>query len=159
MTPPSAQTIRAVIDTNAVDAFAAPPARYEAMVAAVAGGRLDLLWTHINIDELAATPDEDRRAKLLCIAASLCRFVLTGTMVWDYSRWDFARWAGDAPTALEAVSPSGNLTHTRDGIIAATAEFEQADIVTNDARLTARATAYGIQVWTPDALCAAIGWP
>lgn len=150
--------IRALLDSNAVDVIAAPPERYEAIQAAVAAGSVELLWTHITIDELSAIPDAEKRARLLTIAAGVCHFVLTGITVWDYSRWNFARYGPDDPEAYEAFRV-GNLKHTRDVILAATAQYEDCPLVTFDGPLSGRARTRGIEVWTPDELAARIGAP
>jgi predicted nucleic acid-binding protein len=155
--PRNSDALRAVIDSNAIDSFIDPSTRYEALDAASADGRLVLMWTHINVDELSAIPDDERRAKLLNVAASLCQFVPTGAAVWDYSRWNFARWTDDSE-ALDAFR-RGNLRHTRDAILAATAQHEHADLVTSDKQLAARATARGVRVWTPEQLAIEVSPP
>jgi len=144
--------IRGLLDSNAVDLLVYPPERYEAMRDAVDDGRLVLLWTHITIDELAAIPDLERRGRLLLTAISLARLVPTGAMVLDYSRWDWARLADDEE-AVEAFR-QGNLRHTRDALLAATAVYERCALVTADRTLTFRARARGVEVMTPDDLAA-----
>lgn len=57
--------LKALLDANAVDDLADPPERYDAIRRAVTDGSLDLLWTHVTTDELAATPDLQRRRGLL----------------------------------------------------------------------------------------------
>jgi predicted nucleic acid-binding protein len=149
---------RAVLDSNAVDGIADPPARYDAIQAAVADGRLELLWTHITVDELSAIEEPAKRARLLTIAAGVCRLVPTGTAVLDFSRWNFARFGSEDPEAIEAFR-QGNLRHTMDALIASTAEYEACPLVTEDVRLTKRAQARGVDVWKPADLAARLGCP
>lgn len=103
-----------------------------------------MLFTHVNIDELAATPDLDRRSQLLLVLVDLGRLVLTGARALDVSRHNFARLADDVDV-LEALR-SGNIDHTRDALIAATALFEGCALVTNERRLGNRARERGIEV-------------
>jgi hypothetical protein len=126
--------LRAVVDSNAVDHL---PEHLEAVQEAIKAGRLELLWTHVTIDELAVVPDPDRRAWLLCLAASVCRFVSTGAFVLDFSRLDMAR-LNDDREAFEAFR-DGNLRHTRDAIVTVTAAVENAVIVTYDGPMRSRA--------------------
>ena len=49
---------RAVLDSNAVDSLLDLPGAYEAVRAALDAGRVELLFTHVSIDELAAVPDD-----------------------------------------------------------------------------------------------------
>jgi predicted nucleic acid-binding protein len=143
--------IRAVIDCNAVDKL---PEHYEAVRAAVDAGDLDLLWTHVTVDELAAITDADRRAWLLAVAASICRFVATGAFVVGFSRLNMAR-LGDDAKAFDAYR-NGNLRHTRDALVAVTAEFECAAVVTYDNGMKSRAEARGLTVYAWPSLLAAI---
>lgn len=65
------------------------PARnraYETLRAAVDDGRLRLLFTHVNIDELAVVSDIDRRSRLLLAIVDLAELVATGACVANSSR-------------------------------------------------------------------------
>jgi hypothetical protein len=98
------------------------------------------LWTHVTIDEIAETGELSRRARLLTIAAALRpRLVPTGATVVGYSRLGFARPSQDAE-AVEAFR-QGNIKHTEDALIAATAAVEGCPVVTGDRTLTHRAKA------------------
>jgi rRNA-processing protein FCF1 len=136
--------LRAVLDSNAVDPFISAAGAYEAAEKAINEGQLDLLITHITIDELAEIPDIARRSHLLVIAMALGRLVPTGAFVLDVSRLNFARLNDDVE-AVEALR-SGNVDHSRDALIAATAQFEDCALVTNDKRLAGRARARGVPV-------------
>ena len=137
--------IRVVLDSNAVDDLPSSDA-YETLQAAVASGILDVMWTHITVDELAAIPDPERRAHLLCLAVGLARMVPTAAFVLDYSRLNFAR-LGDDEEAFEAFR-KGNLRHTRDALVAATAALESAAVLTNDEQLKKRCRARQVDAIT-----------
>jgi rRNA-processing protein FCF1 len=148
--------LRAVLDSNAVDPFIDIPGAYEAAEKAIESGDLELLITHVNIDELAETGDLERRCRLLLAAVSLGQLVPTGAFVLDFSRLNFARLNEDRE-AFEAFR-SGNIDHTRDALLAATAQFEQCTLITNDSRLAGRARDRGVPVLTSAELLARVGF-
>lgn len=143
---------RVVFDSNAVDPFIDQPGTYEMARAAIDAGRLQILFTHVTIDELAETRDLDRRCRLLLAVIALGELVPTGAAAVGYSRLDHARLNDDVDV-IEALR-SGNIDHTRDALVAATAIHEQCALVTNEKRLTGRARERGIEVITPTALIA-----
>jgi hypothetical protein len=148
---------RLVLDSNAVDPLIDLPGAYEAVRAAVDGGRLDMLYTHVTIDELAATRDPDRRSRLLSTVRDLGRLVPTGAFALGVSRLDLARLSDDVE-AVEVLR-SGNVAHTRDALIAITAAIEDCALVTNEVRrLPARARERGIEVMTSADLLAWVGF-
>ncbi|WP_196054660.1 PIN domain-containing protein [Nocardia aurantiaca] len=147
---------RVVVDANAMDPIVDLPGAYEVIRNSVDQGRLEVLFTHVTIDELAATPDEERRRLLLLLVVELGHLIPTGASVLGFSRVNFARLTSDAE-ALEAFR-SGNIDHTRDALVAATAQFEQCALVTSDKRLRNRARARGIEVITPDKLLTELGF-
>ncbi|WP_110882009.1 PIN domain-containing protein [Mycolicibacterium vulneris] len=147
---------RVVVDSNAIDPLIDIPGAYEAMRSSIEQGQLEVLYTHVNIDELAVVPDEDRRARLLLALAALGNLVPTGARVLDFSRLNWARF-GDDREALEEFR-SGNIDHTRDALIAATAQYEQCELVTNERRLTNRARARGLTVITTEKLLKDLGF-
>lgn len=85
----------------------------------------------------------------------LGQLVPTGACVADVSRLNFARLMEDVD-AVEALR-SGNIDHTRDALIAATAIFEKCALVTNDKRLAGQARR-GIEVLTTSKLLADYGF-
>jgi hypothetical protein len=152
--------LRVLVDANAIDPLVDMPGAYEVLRAAVDAGELELLFTHITVDELCATPDEERRAHLLILLIDLGRLIPTGAFVMDFSRLDFARLDDDDDEAFEAFR-SGNIRHTRDAMIAVTAQVEQCAVVTFDRRLTNRSRSRSLEVLTPTDLLGAFGfsWP
>jgi hypothetical protein len=147
---------RAVLDSNAVDPIFDLPGAYDAVRSAIEAGFLQLLYTHVNIDEIATTPDLERRRVLLLVLVSIGQLVPTGSMALDVSRWGHARLSSEEET-IEALR-SGNVDHTRDALIAATAHFEKCALVTNEHRLRGRALERGIEVLTTTELLAEIGY-
>jgi predicted Fe-S protein YdhL (DUF1289 family) len=62
---------RIAIDTNVVDVIADTPGLLEAIVEAGASGRLVIIANHILRDELLATSDPDRKARLITVYEAL----------------------------------------------------------------------------------------
>ncbi|WP_432015611.1 hypothetical protein [Streptomyces cucumeris] len=147
---------RFVLDSNAIDPIADIPGAYEVTRKAIDDNKIELLITHVNIDEIAAVPDLERRSSLLLILCDLGKLVPTGAAVLDYSRLNFCRLHDDEE-ATEALR-SGNIDHTRDALIAVTAEVEDCTLVTNERRLTNRARDRGIEVLTTQELLAELGF-
>ena len=102
----------------------------------------------------AAIGGGKRLRPLLTIAASMARLVPTGAFVTEFSRVDFARLFDDVE-AFEAFR-LGNVKHTRDALVAATAAYEGAAVVTDDVGLRNRATARGLRVLSSAELVAEV---
>ncbi|WP_063794054.1 hypothetical protein [Streptomyces graminilatus] len=132
------------------------PGAYEVLESAVQAGTLKLLYTHVNIDELAEVPDLDRRSTLLLLLVSLSELVPTGATALDYSRLNFCR-VSDESDDFE-IMRSQSIKHTRDALIASTARFEQCALVTNEHRLAKRSRERGIEVLTSADLLAEFGF-
>lgn len=146
-----------LLDSNAVDPFADVPGAYEAAEKAIAEGAYELIFTHVNLDELSETKDLDPRQHLLLVMVALGRLVPTGATAVGYSRLSWCRMVDDADV-FDAVQ-SGNVDHTRDALLAATAVFEQCPLVTNDRKLSNRAAGRGVEVITTAELLAELGVP
>jgi hypothetical protein len=141
---------RAVLDNDAWNRLIDTPGARDAVRAAVDAGRVELLCTHINIDEASAAADP-RRGELLAAITSLAQNVPTGAFVLDTSKWSEARLSSDEDAALinslrsagdphqrRPDQPLGNVRHTNDELHAATARFEGCALVTDDGRLRRR---------------------
>lgn len=147
---------RAVLDSNAVDPIAELPGAYEVVRTAIDEGRLDVLFTHVTVDEVNAISDADRRGRLLRVLSGLGRHVPTGAFIVGVTPLGFGRLTDDVQT-VEALR-SGNAGHSHDALIGATASMEQCALVTADRRLAARARDRGIEVLTPLDLLAEVGF-
>lgn len=145
---------RVVFDSNAIDPIADTVGAFESLEAAVHSGELEILYTHVTVDELVATPDHDRRSLLMLLMASLGRVVPTGAMVMDYSRLDFCRLGADDDGGEFEELRSGSVGHNRDALIAATARFEGCALVTNERRLANKCRGRGMEVLTTGELLA-----
>lgn len=96
--------------------------------------------THIQVDEINKTKDEERRAKLLLIQASLhCKLLPTQSFVYDVSRWDHAKLGdGKLFTSLKAeldILNGRKKNNVRDALIAEAAIGNGYTLVTADADL------------------------
>src|SRR5258708_6954743 len=90
---------RVVIDNCALHPFAEVPARR-----AIDSGDLEILYTHITLDEASATPDPELRETLVHALTTLGRPVPTGGFITDLSKLGQARITGEAGTAtVEAL--------------------------------------------------------
>ncbi|AXK81124.1 hypothetical protein DW352_11720 [Pseudolabrys taiwanensis] len=134
-----------MLDTNIFDALVADPSTLAKLLAAVAEGRMTILSTHIQRDQLGRIPDDEKRAKVLAIPTEQ---IATSGAVWDVSRWGEATW-GDTATnqALDQLI-GGNVRHAPDALIGVTAAHHVDLLVTEDARLTSRLgrSALGLKV-------------
>ena len=145
-----------VMDSNAVDPLADLPGAYETAEAAVQSGNLEILFTHVTIDELAAIDDLERRRRLLILLISLGRLVSTGAFIVGHSRLNFGRINDD--TKSVAALRSGGTRHSRDALIGSTALVDGCALVTYDDRLAARARDRGVKVMTTAELLAEYGF-
>ncbi|MGW6569699.1 hypothetical protein [Streptomyces sp. NPDC054975] len=149
---------RVVIDSNVVDTVANTPGAFEALQSASHDGLLDILYTHVTIDELVAIPGIERRGWLVTLLASLGRIVPTGDAVVGVSRLDFCQLGPDDSMAFEGLR-SGNVRHSKDALIASTAAVGSCALATNDRRLASRAREQGVEVITAADLLTEFGIP
>ena len=131
-----------MLDTQIYDLLTEDEEGLRALQTSVRAGQLDIKTTHVQEDELARIPDPDKKAKVASIPRQP---VPTSDFVVGESRWGMARF-GTGET-VEAIRRD-NLKHTRDALIAATAEYEGAVLVTEDKLLKRRAQGQGLLVWT-----------
>jgi hypothetical protein len=146
------------MDSNAMDPVMDLPRAYDTLRDAVDAGDLEILFTHVTIEELAAIPDYERRCRLLIFLAALGRFVATGAFILGASRLDFGRLSDDGES-IDVLSSGRGESHLRDALIGATALVDNCALVTYDARLTARARDRGIEVLTTAELLAEYEFP
>lgn len=146
---------RVLLDSNALDPLTVPGS-YEALEDAVSSARLEVFFTHVTVDEIAATPDLEKRQWLLNLLVFLGRPIHTSIMVCDVSRLNFCRLSDD-DGVFEPLR-SGNIKHSRDAVIAHTALTEGCVLVTNEKRLAARARDHGAEVLTTVDLLAEFGF-
>lgn len=132
-------TDRLMLDSNAIDPLLDDAAFLAAVVSAIATGRLALVVTHIQADELAEAKDPRRSALLAAIEVIGPANVSTAGFVLNVSRLDRAALFDDAGAARHDafVGDTEGRRHTRahDGLIIATAERERIPLVTDERRL------------------------
>ena len=93
--------------------------------------------THIQVDEMNATKDQERRACLFLIQTELhCKLLPTETALWGESRWDYAKWGEGKSylgikSDLDTLNKGKNNNH-RDALIAETAILNGLTLITAD---------------------------
>lgn len=141
-----AEPITVVIDNCSLDPILDGD-RLERWKAAIAEGRLEVLCTHVTIDEAGETPNEARRADLLRVVQELCGTVVpTDGIVFDVSRLDRAAFSSD-DTAIPRFG-RGKPKHVKDALICATAESRGCMVLSEDGPLRKRASDRGLPVVT-----------
>src|SRR6185437_4881456 len=138
---------RILLDSNALDPLLTQGSAYEVLNQAVKSAKLAVFFTHVTIDEVAATPDLGKRQWLLNLLVFLGQPIAISAMVLDFSRLDFCHLTADDDTAFESLR-SGNIKHSRDALIAHTARHEGCALITNEKRLAARAREQSVEVLT-----------
>lgn len=137
------KVLRLMLDTMIYDLLVADPPLLDGLIELVDRGDVEVLTTHVQEDELAAIPDAAKRASIARVPR---RQVATSHFVLGTSRLDHARLG--EPGDFEALRGGmDHLGHTHDALIGATAAYERAVLVTEDARLASRAAAAGVTVW------------
>ena len=153
--------IIALFDGNVLDWLVEQPGDLTTIRDSLEDGRLQLIHTHLLLDEPDATPDLEKRAKLGAVRDLLVGpYVPTTGIVFDVSPFDEAKFFSaevarrfNERLTTENPKTSGR-NHAPDALLALTAEAEGAVLVTRDERLTKMATEQGIDVTTPADLVA-----
>ena len=136
--------MRIMLDSNVHDLIAADQAVLGALRKCIDEGRLKLISTHVQRDELSRTSEPKRTA--LMAMYGLTEGVSTTGAVWDVSRWDECSWASDEVSASIRALMAGNPKHAEDALIAATAACEADVLVTNETRLASKVQRAGLSV-------------
>lgn len=139
---------RVMLDSNVHDLIVADQHVKAAILKRIAEGRLKLVSTHVQRDELSLAPPLKRDA-LLAIY-DLSEVAQTTGAVWDVSRWDQSTYGSDEVNASIDAMMGGNPRHAEDALIAATAGGEADVLVTNETRLASkiRRAGFGVDVWS-----------
>lgn len=130
-----------MLDTQIYDLIVADDEVTKRISVRVESGELEILSTHVQESELNAIPDPEKRSQVSRIPRV---HVPTSDFVLDFSALDGAR-LGDG--ALVEAIRDGNINHTKDALIAATAQLEGAILVTEDKTLLRRSEVEKISVW------------
>jgi hypothetical protein len=126
-----------------------------ALRGAVDAGDIQLLVTHVQVDEnLAQSDQEAGRQRVHAMMAAGVRAVETSGFVLDVSRLDHAKLFDEATAAMYEAFVQSNRRHAEDGLLAATALREKAIFVTSEKRARNRFMRHfaGLVLWTPEQL-------
>jgi hypothetical protein len=135
---------RIMLDSNVHDLIVADQQLKEAVLKRIADGRLKLIGSHVQRDELSLAP-LPKRNELLAIY-ELSDVAQTTGAVWDVSRWDQSTYGSDEVNTLIDALMCGNPKHAEDALIAATAAGEADLLVTNETRLASKIQRAGFAV-------------
>jgi predicted nucleic acid-binding protein len=126
---------RVICDTNIHDAVAADADLKDLVERCQAAGQIVLTTTHVQLGELSRIPEPNDIGQANAIKAKR-----TGAAVFvlDYSRLDEDRLGSAETNAAFAALQKGNLHHTGDAMIGATALSDADILVTNDGKLRKR---------------------
>ncbi len=156
---------RVVIDNCSLHKFVQVPGAYQAARRAIDSGDLEILYTHVTLDEASATPDPELRDSLVHALTTLGRLVPTGAFILDLSKLGQARITDEAGTqSVEALRSKADrrsnvAKHSRDALVAITARVEGCALLTDEKRrLPRRARDEGIEVLDCRQLFAEIGF-
>jgi hypothetical protein len=147
---------RAVLDSCGVDPLVDLPGAFDLVKGAIEAGELELLSTPVLTEEISATGDPIRRAKLQGLV-DLARMVPTGAYLLDISQLDLARLRG-SPAGVQALQDDNPAKNTNDALIGMTALAEHCAVITSDTRLRLRAIELGIEVLHAEELLAELGY-
>jgi hypothetical protein len=142
--------LRVMLDSNIFDEIIKTPGLAGQLRSLTASGRLDIVVTHVQEDELAGIQDIEKRRAIQQMPR---RLIPTAVSVLDVSRLGQARLGEGHEGGLEYDTLHGeNPKRVRDAVIALTAAAETEDVdafVTVDDRLARRVRAKpkALKVW------------
>ena len=145
-----------MLDTNVIDKLAADPELVDLLSLSAQRGEIQLLVTHLQIDEVLEIGDHARarREALLQVLANLpAERVPTYGFLLDRSRLDHAALASDNHAALFRELTRSNPRHHEDVLILLTAAWLYADLVTENRKdLAKMAARIGVAVFDTQGL-------
>jgi hypothetical protein len=147
---------RAVLDCCGVDPLAELPGAFELVRAAVEAGKLELLSTHVLAEEIQATGDPIKRAKLQALV-DLARMVPTGAFILGTSELDEARLTRGT-VIVDALQDGNPAKNTIDTLIGITGYVEHCALITSDVRLRKCAIELDIEVLHARELLTELGY-
>jgi hypothetical protein len=149
---------QAVLDSCGVDPLVEQPGAFGLVKGAIEAGELELLSTPVLVEEISATPDPIKRAKLQALV-DLARMVPTGALILGepLSPLGLARLRA-SPVAVEALQDGNPDDNTNDALIGMTGLAEHCAVITSDTRLRKRAIELDIEVLHAEELLAELGY-
>lgn len=125
-----------MLDPMVYDKIVATPQMVDRLNQLSKEGRVVVLCTHVQHDELACIPDKQKRD---AVAKIITKKVPTSGFVYGISKWNGGSW-GDGSSGGVSIddirSPSKG--HTKDALIATTAARDADVLVTDENHLTNR---------------------
>jgi predicted nucleic acid-binding protein len=132
--------MRVMFDTMGYDRLSQDEATRRKLMEMIEEGKVVLLTTHIQRDEIMAMNDEAKKSKLLQLLKH-AQFIATRGAVYGLSRYGQSRYGSDEDhTIIERIRGKRRDRDTEDSLIAATASGEADTLVTDDHRFTNRLT-------------------
>ena len=135
--------MRFMLDTMIFDLIVADASFADAVRDAARSGAITIVTTHIQEDQIAEIPDDEKREAILHIPRSV---VPTTGFVLDVSRLGMARFADEETTATIERIGRRRLRQAKGALIAASARDEADGIVTEDKTLRKRIGREGLNV-------------
>lgn len=131
-----------MLDTNQYDRLLAAPGTYDRLLRLLSEGKIELLTTHIQRDEVMGVGDTEKKARLEALLAH-ARLIPTRGATFDVSKFDLARFGNDEDQNLiEHIRGTAWERNAKDALIAATASKDADTFVTDDERLARRLKSY-----------------
>lgn len=131
-----------MLDTNQYDRLLAAPETYNRLLRLLSEGKIELLTTHIQRDEIMAVGDVEKKARLEALLGH-AHLIGTRGAVFGISKFGLARFGSDEDHDLIAhIRGTAWERKTEDALIAATASKDADTFVTNDERLSRRLKSY-----------------
>ena len=124
-----------MLDTNVVDELVADSTLVSRLREAVGAGVVELLITHVQIDEvlnMGPFKRAKREALIQLLTALPAKRVPTYGFVLDLSRLDNAMLASESHAATFLQMTGGNTRHNEDALIVLTAAWFFADVVSEN---------------------------
>ncbi|HUU19501.1 MAG TPA: hypothetical protein VMW72_20295 [Sedimentisphaerales bacterium] len=141
-----------MLDSMVYDKIVATPQMVDRLNQLSKDGKVVVLCTHIQQDELACISDKQKRE---AVAKIIRKHVPTSGGVYDVSKWDQFTW-GDGSSGGFGIDDvrSDSKKHTNDALIATTAARDADVLVTEERRLANRMKALhsSCKVWAFDRL-------
>jgi len=135
---PAAPPLRVMFDSNGYDAILAH-GDGERLRGLIAAGRIEIVTTHIQEDELRQTPRKSEREALLNLYFFLQKKrTPTSVALWGISTWGQAKWGNDTSEEKLSAIQRNKPAASRDEIIGLTAKDHCDIFVTEDRKFAAR---------------------
>lgn len=132
-----------MLDTMIFDHVVADAPLFEAVKEAAEAGRITIVTTHVQEDQIAAIPDADKREAILRIPRSI---VPTTGFAMGVSRLGMAGLTNEETSATLERIGQRHLKTVKDALIAASASSRADALVTEDNTLRKRIEREGLKV-------------